>query len=218
MALPTFDELPFNSRPDLTPYLIHLTKYTQAADEYSAYENLVSILKSGEIWGSGRKKGFVKGPRKATCFTDVPFQALKYVLTPENTDPENPRYEPYGLIIKKSTAYNKGCRPVLYLSNSEIKTLNIPEDELWRVVRFEPRDEGWISWIHEREWGCSGNFKVPSKPLAALVKDTRDALKLQKQIEKESKEFKCKPSSIIPLSIICQGLLPPKPGKAHDHK
>ena len=50
MALPTFDELQFNSRPDLTPYLIHFTKNTQAADEYSAYENLVSVLKSGEIW------------------------------------------------------------------------------------------------------------------------------------------------------------------------
>jgi hypothetical protein len=83
----------------------------------------------------------------------------------------------------------------------------LPEDELWRVVRFEPRDDGWISWIHEREWRCSGNFKVPSKTLAVLVRDTRDALRLQKQIEEESKEFKCKPSSIIPLSIICQGFL-----------
>ncbi len=186
MALPTFDELPFNSRPDLTPYLIHLNKNTEAKDEYSAYENLVNILKGGEIWGSSRKRGFIRGPK----------------------NPEDPRYEPYGIIIKKTTAYNKGCRPVLYLSNPEIKALNIPEDELWRVVRFEPRDDGWISWIHEREWRCSGNFKVPPKPLAVLVRDTRDAQRLQKQIEEESKEFKCKPSSIIPLSIICQGFLP----------
>lgn len=208
MALPTFDELPFNSRPDLTPYLIHLTKNTESKDQYSAYENLVSILKSGEIWGSSSKKGFVKGPNKASCFMDVPFQALKYVLTPENTDPQNPRYEPYGIIVKKSTAYTKGCRPVLYLSDEEIKTLGIPKDELWRVVRFEPRKGRWISWLHEREWRCCGKFIVPAKPLAVLVKDTRDALKLQKQIEEEPREFKCKPSSIIPLSIICQGLLP----------
>jgi hypothetical protein len=213
MALPTFDELPFNSRPDLTPYLIHLTKNTVAKDEYSAYENLVHILKRGEIWGSGNK-AFVKGRKKATCFMDVPFQTLKYVLTPENTDPENPRYEPYGIIIKKSTAYNKGCRPVLYLSNPEIKMLKIPRDELWRVVRFEPKDEGWISWIHEREWRCSGTFKVPSKPLAVLVKDTNDARQLQKLIEEEPSKFKCKPASIIPLSIICQGLLPPNPRKS----
>lgn len=207
MAYPTFDELPFNSRPDLSPYVIHLTKNTESDNQRSAYENLVSILKVGEVWGS-RKKGFIRGPKKATCFMDVPFQALKYVLTPENTDPQKPRYEPYGIVVKKSTAYNKGCRPVLYLSNPEIKALNIPRDELWRVVTFEPRDEGWISWIHEREWRCSGDFKVPAKPLAVLVKDTKDALRLQKEIEDEPKEFVCKPSSIIPLSIICQGLLP----------
>jgi len=212
MALPTFDELPFNSRPDLTPYLIHLTKNTVAKDEYSAHENLVSILKTGDIWGSGNKT-FVKGRTKTSCFMDVPFQALKYVLTPENTDPEAPRYEPYGIIIKKSTAYNKGCRPVLYLSNSEIRALGIPRDELWRIVRFEPKDEGWISWIHEREWRCPGNLKIPSKPLAVLVKDTNDARQLQKLIEEDPSEFKCKPASIIPLSIICQGLLPPESRK-----
>jgi hypothetical protein len=67
-------------------------------------------------------------------------------------------------------------------------------------VRFEPQDEDWISWIHEREWRGSGNFNVPSKPLAALVKDTSDALKLRKQIEKEQKEFKCKPFSMTEKS------------------
>jgi hypothetical protein len=107
------------------------------------------------------------------------------------------------------TAYSKGCRSVLYLSNPEIRALNVPRDELWRVVRFEAKDEGWISRIHEREWRCPGNFKLPSKPLGVLIKDTNDALRLQKLIEDQQKKFKCKPSSIIPLSIICQGLLPP---------
>jgi len=89
MPLPQFDELPFNSRPDLTPYLLHLTKNTNAEDEFSAYDNLVSILKEGKIWASNTKKGFIKGRRKATCFMDVPFASLKYVLTPENADPQN---------------------------------------------------------------------------------------------------------------------------------
>ena len=75
MSLPQFDDLPFNARPDLTPYLIHLTKNTKANDEYSAYDNLVSILTTGEIWGSDTKKGFIKGPHKAACLMDVPFQA-----------------------------------------------------------------------------------------------------------------------------------------------
>jgi hypothetical protein len=209
VALPTFDELPFNSRPDLSPYLIHLTKNTRTKNDYSAFANLVSILMGGEIHAS-KKKGFIKGANSATCFMDVPFQALKYVLTPENTDPQKPRYEPYGVIIGKHKAYDRGCRPVLYLSDDEVKELCIPRDELWRVVRFEVKDEGWISWIHEREWRCSGNFKLPSKILGVLVKNTNDAQRLQKLIEDDPDEFKCKPASIIPLSIICQGLLPPK--------
>ena len=52
MSLPQFDELPFNARPDLSPYLIHLTKNTKREDQYSAFDNLVSILKLGKIFGS----------------------------------------------------------------------------------------------------------------------------------------------------------------------
>src|SRR5262245_48015157 len=138
MPLPQFDELPFNARPDLTPYLIHLTKNTKADDEYSGFDNLVSILQTGELRGSSKKKGLIKGPNRAACFMDIPFQALKYVLTPENADPQNPRYEPYGVVITKKLAYKLGCRPVLYLSDEETKKkLRIPEDELWRVVRFD---------------------------------------------------------------------------------
>jgi hypothetical protein len=146
MTLPQFDDLPFNARSDLTPYLIHLTKNTRAEDEFSALANLKSILKSGEIWGSDTNKRFIKGPHSAGCFMDVPFQALKYVLTPENSDPQKPRYEPYGLVLLKTSAYKRGCRPVLYLSSEESKNLGVPLDELWRVVRFEVTEKGWISW------------------------------------------------------------------------
>ena len=86
MSLPQFDELPFNARPDLSPYLLHLTKNTKVEDDYSAFDNLVNILQVGKIFGSNSSKGFIKGPHKATCFMDIPFQALKYVLTPENAD------------------------------------------------------------------------------------------------------------------------------------
>lgn len=55
MPLPAFDELPFNARPDLTPYLLHLTKNTEPEDDLSAYDNLVSILKTGEIRGSSSR-------------------------------------------------------------------------------------------------------------------------------------------------------------------
>lgn len=201
-----YENLPFNVRPDLSPYIVHLTKNTKNEDDFSAFDNLVSILECGEIWGSNKSKGFIKGPNKATCFMDIPLSSLKYVLDNKNANPRHPRYEPFGIIITKRLAVKRGCRPVLYLSNIETSDLRIPDDELWRVVRFEVSNNQWISWLHEREWRCKGNFKMPSAPIAVLVKNTYFATKLLKRIEKEPKEFKAKPKNIIPLTVLCQGL------------
>lgn len=202
---PEFEELPFSERPDLTPYLIHLTKNTESEDKYSAFDNLVSILKGGSIFGSDSKKGFIKGNNEAVCFMDVPFVSLKYILNKDNCDPHDPRYEPYGIVVHKNAAYNKKCRPVIYLSNDELRDLNIPEEELWRVVRLEKFKNGWVSWLHEREWRCKGDFLVPTSAIV-LVKNTIDARKLQKIIANNPKDFKVKPRSILPLNVICQGL------------
>jgi hypothetical protein len=207
MPLPAFDELPFNSRPDLTPYLLHLTKNTAAKDEFSAFDNLVNILREGEIWGSNPRRGMIKGPNKATCFMDVPFASLKYVLTPENSDPQSPRYEPYGIAVTKRYAYKEGCRPVLYLSDDETAALGIPRNELWRVVRLEVSRSGWISWLHEREWRCKGAFRLPNTIQAVFVRNTTEALRLTARIANESTKFKCRPKAVIPLTVMCQGLL-----------
>ena len=203
--MPKFDELPFNERPDLSPYLFHFTKNSEEADGYSAFDNLCNILEFREIWGSDTSKGFIKGPNEAVCFMDIPFMSLKYVFTEDNTRHDRPRYEPYGVLVSKTFAYNKGARPVLYLSDSEISRMGIPTSELWRVVKLYADSKGnWISWLHEREWRKKSNFKLPSNSIAALVKTTVEARKLAKIIE--SKSYKCKPRSIIPLSIVCQGL------------
>jgi hypothetical protein len=111
------------------------------------------------------------------------------------------------VLITKKFAHPKGCRPVLYLSDEEVKRLRLPSDELWRVVRFEVSKKGWISWLHERGWRCRGRFKLPSKLQGVLVKNTKDALKLQELIRKTPKDFKSMPSSIVPLTLLCQGLI-----------
>ncbi|MCM1566074.1 MAG: hypothetical protein NC238_09045 [Dehalobacter sp.] len=205
MSPPEFEDLPFFERPDLTPYLIHLTKNTVKEDEYSAFENLVNILKGGEIWGSDKTRGFIKGPNTATCFMDVPFISLKYILNEDNCDPNDPRYEPYGIFVSKKLAYKKNCRPVLYLSDDEMKTLGIPEEEKWRVVKFEVSKKGWISWIHEREWRCKGSFELPEE-VNVLVKSIKDCRKLQRRVLKNPDSFKTKPKIILPLNVVCQGL------------
>jgi len=204
--MPKFEELPFDIRPDLTKFLIHLTKNTKDEDDYTAFNNLVNILKEGEIWGSETEKGFIKGPNKATCFMDVPMTSLKYILNYENANPLNPRYEPFGILVTKKAAYKKGCRPVIYLSNNELKKLNIPREELWRVVRLEVVGESWISWMHEREWRCKNSFKLPKKAITVFVRHANYANKLQKMINKNPNKFKCKPLSIVPLSVVCEGL------------
>ncbi|NOH56390.1 hypothetical protein F0266_26175 [Vibrio coralliilyticus] len=201
-----FGDLPFDTRPDLSPFLIHLTKNTKEEDDYSAYQNLISILKTGRLWGSDRAKGFIRGPNKATCFMDVPLSSLKYIINADNADPKNPRYEPFGVLVTKKVAYKKGCRPVLYLSNNEVRTLKIPREEQWRVVRLEVSGSKWISWMHEREWRCKGDFKLPNNMLTVFVKNTTYARDLQKKISKNPSEFKIKPKSIIPLNIMCEGL------------
>ncbi|HXC37849.1 MAG TPA: hypothetical protein VN667_02805 [Burkholderiales bacterium] len=200
------NDLPFFERPDLSPYLVHLTKNTNKEDEYSAFDNLVSILKLGEVWGSNTKKGFVKGPNKAACFMDIPLSSLKYVLTAQNSDPEKPRYEPYGVLVTKTYAYKHGCRPVMYLSTDELQAIDVPNQELWRVVRLEGVDGTTVNWIHEREWRCKGSFRLSSNPHAVLVKNVADAKRLRGLIEDEPKSFKARPSSIIPLTVLCQGL------------
>lgn len=206
MSLPEFLDLPFNERPDLTPYLIHLTKNTKREDECTAFENLITILKSGKLYGSDASSGFIKGPNKAVCFMDVPFMSLKYILNRDNTDPDDPRYEPYGIFIRKDYAYKKGFRPVLYLSNDEIDSLKIPDEELWRVVRFEVSNKGWISWIHEREWRCKGDFELPKK-IGVLVRNSKEITNILDKIQSNPKEFKTIPRSILPLEVICQGLI-----------
>jgi hypothetical protein len=177
-------------------------------DNFFGHDNLVSILREGEIWGSKPSQGFIKGNQPATCFMDITFASLKYVLTPENSDPQKPRYEPYGVAITKRYAYRKGCRPVLYLSNSDFTTLKIPKEELWRVVRFEVSKAGWISWLHERERRCKGNIQLPRPTFqVAFVRTTKEARRLTKELANALKSFKCIPRAVIPLTVTCQGLM-----------
>lgn len=196
----------FMERPDLTPFLIHLTKNTERYDGYTALRNLYNILRTGSVWGSSTKKGFIKGPNKAACFMDVPFFSLKYVLNKANTDPNYPRYEPYGIVVSKQYAYAKGCRPVLYLSNQELCDLGLHRDEWWRVVRFEGVKADDIDWIHEREWRIRDCFPLPRNLYAVLVKTAGEANALRETLAKHRDKFKVIPRAVLPLEVICQGL------------
>ena len=59
------DDLPFSIRPDLTPYLMHLTK---KAGGNSALNKLIEILRTGV---TRRTDSYVRGHRKATCVREA---------------------------------------------------------------------------------------------------------------------------------------------------
>lgn len=193
----TLKELPYYKRPDLTPYLIHLTK---ARSDRSALDNLKLILEEGKINGT---TSYVQGQTEATCFMDIPFAALKYVCSTENAE----RYEPYGIVVAKRDAYRQGSRPVLYLTQEDQREFKIPASLLWRVVKLEydEEEDTWIDWQHEREWRRVGSYNLTNNRVVALVRTVQDSQLLQKFIS-TNKRVKCNPLSIIPLSVICQGL------------
>lgn len=197
---PEFYDLPFNERPDLTPYLIHLTRATKS---HSAFENLKLILRSGILNASGNE-GFVKGPSKAACFMDVPFSSLKFLLSDSNTS----RYSPYGIFCGKEPFYKEGGRPVLYLSDEEMNSLGVVDQEKWRVVKLELGDNGkWTNWQHEREWRIKGNLDLANIPIGILVRRSSEARELMNILLKDPKEFRINPLTIIPLQVICQHLI-----------
>jgi hypothetical protein len=149
----------------------------------------------------------IKGKHPAACFMDVPFALLKNVLTPGDADPQSPRYEPYGIAVTKRYAYERSVRPVFYLSNEELDKLRIPQSELWRVVRLEVSEEGWICWLHERERRCKGDFVLTRIIQAAFVRTTKGAQKLAKALASRPEGFKCRPRSVNLMTVLCQGLL-----------
>ncbi|TKB75025.1 MAG: hypothetical protein E8D46_03790 [Nitrospira sp.] len=204
--MPQIDDydLPNNERPDLTPYLIHLTK---GNDKHTGFEILQRILRGGVITGTD---SYIKGNREAACFMDIPFASLKYVCSENNKR----RYEPYGVIVKKTTAYDRGARPVLYLSSSECQDMGITKskcpNDLWRVVSLKGSNKRgiWgVNWMHEREWRCPDEFELPSEVLAVLVKSSSEAEELSHKIARRPSQYKCRPKTVIPLNIICQGLV-----------
>ncbi|KVF94860.1 hypothetical protein WJ21_24090 [Burkholderia vietnamiensis] len=167
--------------------------------------NLVRILKDGYLKGSDAS-GYIKGGHTASCFMDIPLSSLKYVLNEANTNASRPRYEPYGVVISKKFGFEYGCRPVMYLSDREIREVGVAQSELWRVVKLDAVDGTGVNWLHEREWRSMGDFDLPLTLRAVLVKTPKEAASLQQRIDAHPHLYETKPLSIIPLTVLCQGL------------
>ncbi|WP_446010411.1 hypothetical protein [Candidatus Electrothrix sp.] len=149
-------------RPDITQALIHLTGDRTASNGCSAEQALQNILKEGKIRGSN-STGFIKGPNRATCFTEMPLSSVKYFIKDHYAQH---KYENYGIAMHKSHAWNQGARPVIYLPDNEGGW--IPDEEKWRLVRFEYGD---VDFTHEREWRCKGDVNMAGGGIYIIVPD-----------------------------------------------
>jgi hypothetical protein len=152
--------------PARIPAVAMLTHFTRASTSATALDNLVTILKDGEIRGGSR---MIRGARPAVCMFDVPLPELRPILDRRNRR----RYEPFGIAVDKRYAFTMGARPVIYLPWLEAEKILAPE-ESWRVVSLEIDQDPPVDWSFEREWRVAGNLAVQQPLPVALVETWKD--------------------------------------------
>jgi hypothetical protein len=143
-----------------------LTHFTRASRAGDALDNLVDILRSAMIKGSGR---MIIGKRPTVCLFDAPIAELRRLLTRANRR----RYQPFGIALDKSYAFACGARPVIYMPLTEARRM-LAEEELWRVVALDPGHNPPIDWTFEREWRVRDQLALPPRGAVALVETWRD--------------------------------------------
>lgn len=144
-------------RSDLSSQLVHLTRGTELeGKKVGPVDVLVRILIERRISGSTTDNGFVCGDIPATCFQDVPIYSLSQNIHAEEryraaVGGAKVRYHGVGLMFPKPYVYSVGGRPVVYENTDKAKEI-LPEDEWWRIVRFDlSDDDNFVDWTHERE-------------------------------------------------------------------
>lgn len=159
-------------RSDLSSKLVHLTRSAVIDDrKVGPVDVLTYILIDGRIAAS---TGFIVGDIPATCFQDAPIYAVAQNLYAEQqyrkaVEDARVRYVGVGLMFDKVAVYQRGGRPVIYEDTERAKAM-LPEDEWWRIVRFDLNDEDdMVDWTHEREWRVPGCFDFELDEVTVLL-------------------------------------------------
>jgi hypothetical protein len=131
----------------------------------SAFQVLCSIIRlGGLIPGYSFRKGktTLYGGAPVVCVTEMPLYAFaSYVKQVANTS----KVSAYGIAFLKREFYAAGGRPAIYgLSTADVtyeennwmqRILSpavLPKAEQYRYVAYNPSENHWIDWSHEREW------------------------------------------------------------------
>lgn len=139
------------------------------------------------LLGSGTD-GYIRQNNKAVCFQDVPLYSLAENLAYEDEvrkkcatieNKVKSRYEAFGLRFNKGILFQKGARPVIYGTKSELD--NLPSDVQWRCVQLDlTNSNSIVDWTHEREWRIAGDLQFEYNEIEVIV---NDAMSYQKFIE-----------------------------------
>lgn len=147
-------------RPDLSTYLIHLTK---AEDDEKAFQNLKSIIRNRTLLQSS----YQIGGRHVVCLTETPVGCIKTAGGLKNYT-NFTYYKCFGLMVYKKDVYEQGGRPVLYLEDKYLSQL--PPEIQWRHQKFEPSfTDVKHDWTWEREWRIVGGFHLSGLYYEAIV-------------------------------------------------
>lgn len=161
-------------RRDHGQWLFH---WTRAHDGQTAYEVLSDILSERTLRASST---YIRGGFLCVCFTETPvFETTAYFAP--SAGGGQPRYEPYGIAVRKEWLFARGGRPVIYQSNDDFDLL--PPQLAWRHCRYEP---GTIDFTWEREWRICGDLPLdPSETIvvAPTYEEAAELLRLSPDTE-----------------------------------
>lgn len=141
------------THPDLPETLIHFTGRPRTGDDEvpsyaaeSAKDRLVQILQQGALRASP-----TFGSPPVVCASEATDQAVVAML--RGATNSRGAYAPWGLVLSRRVAIQRGFLPVLHLSSSEQTRLRmneyLPESTEARMVTYDPPR---VDWLHEREW------------------------------------------------------------------
>lgn len=143
-------------RPDLTDYVVHLTKPRFGDRQATGLEVLLEILHTGSITPHfaprdvprlHKRVNTVKGPDAAVCLTEQPIWAL---LISRRVLPDF--YSGYGIAYHKTHLHCAGGRPAIYGTYPELGKLLMPGEEGYEEGKEIytgglPRDLQYL-WTH----------------------------------------------------------------------
>jgi len=110
----------------------------QTIRDLQPWQRLHNILWEGQI------RGFPPfgSDSPMVCLSESPLEHLRWLLS-------HRQWPPWGLLLRRQTAYDLGGGPVWYARTEQLATL--PAELRGWAVRFEA-GANRSDWLHEREW------------------------------------------------------------------